>query len=157
MIERAYNYNYYYFDILLLWILCCNSWMRLPNMKFLKFESNLPLIFHQFSINIPLHFNPLSANSTKWSNTLKQFIGNSQRIVWVSLTILQGWHLKDWCFPLLRKETDFYRNIGIEWGGIRKEWVNPWSSILDKSCYVNTGQFPTLRLEWLKHIFNVNI
>ena len=25
--------------------------------------------------------NPLSANPTKWSNTLKQFFGNSQRIV----------------------------------------------------------------------------
>ena len=26
-------------------------------------------------------FNPLSANPTKWSNTLKQLVGNSQRIV----------------------------------------------------------------------------
>ena len=26
-------------------------------------------------------FNPLSANLTKWSNTLKQFVGNSQQIV----------------------------------------------------------------------------
>ena len=26
-------------------------------------------------------FNPLSANPTKWSNTLKQFVGKSQRIV----------------------------------------------------------------------------
>ena len=23
-----------------------------------------------------MHFNPLSANPTKWSNTLKQFVGN---------------------------------------------------------------------------------
>ena len=34
--------------------------------------------------------NPLSANPTKWSNTLKQFVGNSWRIVWVGLTILWG-------------------------------------------------------------------
>ena len=26
--------------------------------------------------NILSHFNPLSANPTKWSNTLKQFVGN---------------------------------------------------------------------------------
>ena len=26
-------------------------------------------------------FNPLSTNLTKWSNTLKQFVGNSQQIV----------------------------------------------------------------------------
>ena len=28
-----------------------------------------------------LDINPLSANPTKWQNTLKQFVGNSQRIV----------------------------------------------------------------------------
>ena len=39
--------------------------------------------------------NPLSANHTKWSNTLKQFVGKNRRIVWVCLTILWGWHLKD--------------------------------------------------------------
>ena len=38
--------------------------------------------------------NPLSANSTKWSNTLKQFVGNSRQIVRVCLTILWGWRLK---------------------------------------------------------------
>ena len=38
--------------------------------------------------------NPLSANFTKWSNTLKQFVGFGRQIVWVYLTILQGWCLK---------------------------------------------------------------
>ena len=38
--------------------------------------------------------NPLSANSTKWSNTLKQYVGNMLHIVWVCLTVLWGWHLK---------------------------------------------------------------
>ena len=38
--------------------------------------------------------NPLSANPTKWSNTLEQIVGCSRRIVWVGLTILQGWRLK---------------------------------------------------------------
>ena len=41
-------------------------------------------------------FNPLSANPTKCSNTLKQFVGNSQQTVWVCLTIWWGWCLKDW-------------------------------------------------------------
>ena len=39
-------------------------------------------------------FNPLSANPTKWSNTLKQFIDKSQKIVWVCVAILWGWLLK---------------------------------------------------------------
>ena len=37
---------------------------------------------------------PLSASPIKWSNILKQFVGNSRRIVWVCLTILWGWRLK---------------------------------------------------------------
>ena len=41
-----------------------------------------------------LGLTPLNANPTKWSNTLKQFIGNSRRIIWVCLTILWGWRLK---------------------------------------------------------------
>ena len=40
------------------------------------------------------HFNLLSRNPTKWLNTLKQLVGNSQQIVWVCLTILWGWWLK---------------------------------------------------------------
>ena len=36
----------------------------------------------------------ISANPTKSSNTLKKFVGNSQRIVWLCLTILWGWRLK---------------------------------------------------------------
>ena len=56
-----------------------------------------------------LHHNSLISNPTKWSNTLKQFVGNSRRIIWVCLAILWGWHLKgldvsrrseynSWCF-----------------------------------------------------------
>ena len=40
------------------------------------------------------NLNPLSANPTKWSNTLKQFIGNGGQIVGVCLTILWGWRIK---------------------------------------------------------------
>ena len=39
------------------------------------------------------HLNPLSTNPTKWSNTLKQFVGFFRRIVWVCLTILWDWRL----------------------------------------------------------------
>ena len=38
-----------------------------------------------------LFFSCLSANPTKWSNTLKQFVGKIWRIVWVCLTILCAW------------------------------------------------------------------
>ena len=37
--------------------------------------------------------NPLSATPTKWSKTVKQFVGNYQQIVWVCLTIWSGWRL----------------------------------------------------------------
>ena len=38
--------------------------------------------------------NSLSANTTKWPNTLKPFVGCCLQIVWVYLTILWGWHLQ---------------------------------------------------------------
>ena len=38
-------------------------------------------------------FNILSGNSTKWSDTIKQFIG-CRRIIWVCLTIFWGCRLK---------------------------------------------------------------
>ena len=38
--------------------------------------------------------NPWSTNPTKWSNTLRQFVGNSRQNVWMCLTILWGWRLK---------------------------------------------------------------
>ena len=40
-----------------------------------------------FSFHWETKFNPLSANSTKRSNTLKQFVSFWRRIVWVCLTI----------------------------------------------------------------------
>ena len=39
-------------------------------------------------LTIYLRINPLSANPTKWSNTLKEFVGFYRRIV------LWGWRLK---------------------------------------------------------------
>ena len=38
--------------------------------------------------------NPLSTNSAKLSNSLKQFVGSRQRIVWVYLINLWDWRLK---------------------------------------------------------------
>ena len=58
----------------------------LPSCSFQK------IIFKQFKCL--LLFNPLSTFPTKWWNTLKQFVVNSKRIVWVCLTILWGWRLK---------------------------------------------------------------
>ena len=48
----------------------------------------------QTSIRRVLTFKPLSTNHTKWSDTLRQFLGNKRRNVWVCLTILWGWRLK---------------------------------------------------------------
>ena len=56
-------------------------WDRFKNMIKIKVYSLITL-------------NLLSANSTKWSNTLKQFVAHSQRIVWACLTILWSWRLK---------------------------------------------------------------
>ena len=53
---------------------------------------NFPTFISQ--TRIFLYYNLLSANSTKWSNTLKQFADNDRRIGWVCLTILLGWYLK---------------------------------------------------------------
>ena len=40
------------------------------------FERNEKLHYHSIKYN---YSNPLSANPTKWSNTLKQFVGKSRR------------------------------------------------------------------------------
>ena len=48
-------------------------------------------------------FNPLRASPTKWSTTLKQFVGNSRRIVLVCLTILWCWCLKSYSEELFSK------------------------------------------------------
>ena len=45
--------------------------------------------------------NPLSAKHTKWSKTLKQFVGCCRQIIWVCLTILWGWRLKGLKFCIL--------------------------------------------------------
>ena len=45
-------------------------------------------------ISVNLFIGPLSANPAKLLIILKQFVGNSRRIVWVCLTILWGWCLK---------------------------------------------------------------
>ena len=61
---------------------------------------------------ITLVINPLSANPIKWSNTLKKFVGNCRRNVWVCWAIFWGWCLKDWNSTITNKiqlEFDFVR------------------------------------------------
>ena len=55
---------------------------------------NEPNIKTQTNTNKYITLNLLKANPTKWSNTLKQFVGCCRRIVWVCLSILWGWRLK---------------------------------------------------------------
>ena len=50
--------------------------------------------FQKLFLPRKFHLNPLSANPTRWSNTLKQFVGCCRRVVWVCLTVLWGWRLK---------------------------------------------------------------
>ena len=50
----------------------------------------------EIPFHYPHHYKFLNANPTKWSNILKQFVGYCRQIVWVCLTILLGWRLKDY-------------------------------------------------------------
>ena len=44
-----------------------------------------------FQLNVSF---PSSVNPTKWSVTLKQFVGCCRQLIWVSLTVLWSWRLK---------------------------------------------------------------
>ena len=76
-------------------------WLLLQNDIFVEFYFAIPetqLYSPSWGLNgkniFISFFNTLSANPTKWSNTLKQFVSFCRRIVWMCLTILQGWRLK---------------------------------------------------------------
>ena len=66
---------------------------ELPPMSISK-SSSLLRTSDTFSSLYTTSLNPLRANPTKWSYTLKQFVGCCQRTVWVCLIILRGWRLK---------------------------------------------------------------
>ena len=73
-----------------------------------------------FSTNSRLLYPLKTENLTKWSNTLKQFIGKCRRIVWVCLTIL-------WDFLFLRGiEMEHWLKMGQWWaltGSLRNYFV----------------------------------
>lgn len=50
-------------------------------------------------------FNPLSAYATKWSNKLQQFVGKSQQIFCVCLSILLGWDTISLCNRTWNRKT----------------------------------------------------
>ena len=64
-------------------------------LKFAYQKWNLGMIWLYYFLT---SFNPLSTNPTKSSNTLKQFAGFCQRIVWACFTILCVWRLKGYIF-----------------------------------------------------------
>ena len=66
--------------------------------------------------------NLLSANPTKWSNTLKQFVGNSQRFFWV-FSHFMGLALKE-LIKLFRISSSKYYwiNDSID----TEVWVQNW-------------------------------
>ena len=54
-----------------------------------SYKKKVYLLFleeHLKIFEIETCFNPLSSNPTKWSNTLKHFVGNRRQIVLVCLT-----------------------------------------------------------------------
>ena len=88
-----------------LWYLSVTLLARLSVLRCYETFSNKKAIFRILLISInnfwvlrPFPYivwlATLNANPTKWLNTLKQFVGNSRRIVWVWLTILWGWRWK---------------------------------------------------------------
>ena len=66
--------------------------MKGPNKMTMNFDGANP--WPMKNIYKGVYITPLSANPTKWSNTLKQFVGFCRQIVWVYLTILWSWRLK---------------------------------------------------------------
>ena len=110
--------------------------------------------FYPFNWVLTMAFyNPLSANPTKWSNTLKQFVRCSQRIVWVRLTILWSWRLngwwrRPWYYPILcrwslsiptenigKTEVFCFKRVYEETCGIK--WVNKTKS----ASFILANQF----------------
>ena len=88
--------------------------------------------FLQFDFVI---FNPLSANPTKWSNTLKQFVGNRRLIIWVCYTILKGWYIKGLMVSSQKMKfsiKDFFSKCDQIHGKLRI-----WLHLLNKSLMEN--------------------
>ena len=110
---------------------------------------------HYKSKEIYILINPLSTNPTKWSDTLKQFVGCCRRIVCVCLTILWGWCLKDYYIFKLSKyfkmfkrcmfhQTSVFtvRNILKNRCGFKKKTAG-WRSekVMGSSCSVLEQRF----------------
>ena len=69
--------------------------------KLLCLQEFVTNLLYQFTVP----FNPSTTNPTKWSNTLKQFVGNSQQLNYLSVfDQLVGLALKG-----LRNHEDFYK------------------------------------------------
>ena len=64
--------------------------------------------------SISIKFKPLGANPTKWLNTLKKFVGKSQRIAWV-FDHLVGLALKELKIHRSMSETLISATIRIKW------------------------------------------
>ena len=82
-----------------------DQWHEMGDKSRVKlFLSRFSIILHQMLYNNWAYWNngsigtnwvnPLSANPTKWSNTLKQFVGRSRRILWVCFDYFVGLALK---------------------------------------------------------------
>ena len=77
---------------------------------YFQFYKNL-ITFTNKKGNKLVQLNPLSAKLTKWSNTLKQFVGCCWPTVWVCLTILWGWRLKGYFRRILDNKSRCTTNL----------------------------------------------
>ena len=71
-----------------------NRVKKIADNRLFKKGGAIFFVSKQFYMRQISSFNRSSSNLPKWSNALKQFVGNNRRIVWVYLTILWGWCFK---------------------------------------------------------------
>ena len=75
--------NHYKHNTTKNWLVRRGAIMTLVSRNFDPVPKNLNNVLFNVLVTYTNRFNPLSANPSKWSNTLKQFVGCCRRIVWV--------------------------------------------------------------------------
>ena len=95
--------------------------------------------------------NLLNANPTKWSNTLKQFIGNSGQIVPVCWTILWDWHLTLFKVDLFGLSLSKICHTYLQM--MKLGTVIPYLKTIQK---IYSSRDTPLEFCWHQHFFNVN-
>ena len=103
-----------------------------------------------FSLLFCCRINLLRTNLSKWSNTLKPFVGFCRWIAWVCLTILWVWRLKGYVFKRCQSLVHLTLTCLVS---------TKWSNTLWKSCNICCRMFNVcLTVLWmLSAIYSVSI